>query len=85
MKSRRIEEKNRESRIYLKLNNNNKNNINNNDKNDDNNNNNDNNNDNKYYYMAQVTSGKFARCDWLLTWQDFSIMPAGIMQIVNAL
>ena len=35
--------------------------------------------------MAQVTSVKTARCDWLLTWQDFSVMPAGIMQIVNAL
>ena len=34
----------------------------------------------KTYYMAQVTSGKIARCDWLLTWQD-----RGIMKIVNAL
>ena len=24
-----------------------------------------------YYYMAQVTSGKIARFDWLLTWRDF--------------
>ena len=38
-----------------------------------------------YYYMAQVTSGKIERCDWLLTWRDFSIMTAGIMKIVNAL
>ena len=40
--------------------------------------------------MAQVTSGKIARCDWLLTWQDFpvitaGIMTAGIMKIVKAL
>ena len=35
--------------------------------------------------MAQVTSGKTARCDWLLTWQDFSVMTARIMKIVNAL
>ena len=33
--------------------------------------------------MAQVTSGKIARCDWLLTWQDFSVMTAGIMKIVK--
>ena len=38
-----------------------------------------------YYYMAQVTSGKIACCDWLLTWRDFSVMTAGIMKIVNAL
>ena len=37
------------------------------------------------YYMAQVTSGKTTRCDWLLTWKDFSVMTAGIMKIVNAL
>ena len=37
------------------------------------------------YYIAQVTSSKIARCDWLLTWRDFSVMPAGIMQTVNAL
>ena len=35
--------------------------------------------------MAQVASGKIARCDWLLTWRDFSVMTAGIMKIVNAL
>ena len=35
------------------------------------------------YYMAQVTSGKTARCDWLLTWQDFSVKTAGIMKIVK--
>ena len=35
--------------------------------------------------MAQVTSGKIARCDWLLTWRDFSVITAGIMKIVNAL
>ena len=23
------------------------------------------------YHMAQVTCGKIATCDWLLTWQDF--------------
>ena len=34
--------------------------------------------------MAQVTSGKIARCNWLLTWQDFAVMTAGIMKIVNA-
>ena len=39
----------------------------------------------EFYNMAQVTSGKIARCDWLLTWQDFSVMTAGIMKIVNAL
>ena len=38
-----------------------------------------------YYYMVQVTSGKIARCDWLLTWRDLSVMTAGIMKIVNAL
>ena len=32
------------------------------------------------YIMAHVTS-----CNWLLTWQDFSAMTAGIMKIVNAL
>ena len=37
------------------------------------------------YYIAQVTSGKITRCDWLLTWHDFSVMTAGIMKIVNAL
>ena len=37
------------------------------------------------YYMAQVTSGKIARWEWLQTWQDFSVMIAGIMKIVNAL
>ena len=37
------------------------------------------------YYMVQVTSGKIARYDWLLTRQDFSVMTAGIMKIVNAL
>ena len=26
------------------------------------------------YYMVQVTSGKIARYDWLLTRQDFSVM-----------
>ena len=40
---------------------------------------------NMIYYMAQVTSGKMAHCDWLLTWRDFSVMTAGIMTIVNAL
>ena len=35
--------------------------------------------------MTQVTSGKIARCDWLLTLQDYSVMTAGIMKIVNAL
>ena len=35
--------------------------------------------------MALVVSGKIARCDWLLTWRDFSVMTAGIMKIVNAL
>ena len=35
--------------------------------------------------MAQVTSGKITRCDWLLTMRDFSVMTAGIMKIVNAL
>ena len=34
--------------------------------------------------MAQVTSGKITRCDWLRTWQGFSVMTAGIMKIVNA-
>ena len=34
--------------------------------------------------MAQVTFGKIARCDWLLTWRDFSVMTEGIMKIVNA-
>ena len=29
--------------------------------------------------MAKVTSGKIARCDWLLTWRDFSVMTAGIV------
>ena len=38
-----------------------------------------------YYYMAQVTSSKIARCDWLLTWRNFSVMTPGIMKIVNAL
>ena len=33
--------------------------------------------------MAQVTPGNITRCDWLLTWRD--LMPAGIMEIVNAL
>ena len=33
---------------------------------------------NNYYYMAQITSGKTARCDLLVTWQDFSA-------IINAL
>ena len=37
------------------------------------------------YYMAQVTSRKIVRCDWLLAWQDFSVMTAGITKIVNAL
>ena len=37
------------------------------------------------YYMVQVTFGKIARCYWLLMWQDFSVMTAGIMKIVNAL
>ena len=37
------------------------------------------------YNMAQITSGKIARCDWLLTWWDFSVMTAGIMKIVNAM
>ena len=36
-----------------------------------------------FYHMAQVTSGKIARCDWFLTWRDFSVMTAGIMKIVN--
>ena len=36
-------------------------------------------------YMAHVTSGKIARCDWLLMWQDFSVMTAAIIKIVNAL
>ena len=40
---------------------------------------------NDYYYMEQVTFGKIARCDWLLTWRDFSVMTAGIMKIVYAL
>ena len=35
--------------------------------------------------MALVTSGKIARCDWLLTRQDFSAMAAGIIKIVHAL
>ena len=35
--------------------------------------------------MAQVTSGKIARCDWLLAWQDFFVMTAGILKTVNAL
>ena len=39
----------------------------------------------KLYYAAQVTSTKIARCDWLLMCQDFSVMTAGIMKIVNAL
>ena len=30
------------------------------------------------YYMAQVTSDKIARCDWLRP-----VMTAGIMKIVN--
>ena len=34
--------------------------------------------------MAQVTSGKITRCDWSLMWQDFSVITAGIMKIVNA-
>ena len=34
--------------------------------------------------MVQVTSGKIVCCDWLLTWQDFSVMTAVIMKIVNA-
>ena len=38
-----------------------------------------------YYYVAQGTSCKIACCDWLLTWQEFSVMTAGIMKIVNAL
>ena len=33
--------------------------------------------------MAKVTSGKISRSDWLLTWQDFSVMTAGIMKIAN--
>ena len=36
------------------------------------------------HYMAQVTSGKITRCDWLLTWKDSPVMAAGIMKIVNA-
>ena len=37
------------------------------------------------YYMAQVTSDKIARCDWLLTRCDWlrPVMTAGIMKIVN--
>ena len=35
--------------------------------------------------MAQVTSDKITRCDWLLTMRDFSVMTVGIMKIVNAL
>ena len=35
--------------------------------------------------MAEVTSGKIVRCDWLLTWRDFFVMTAAIMKIVNAL
>ena len=35
--------------------------------------------------MAEVTSGRIARCDWLLTWQDFSVITAAIMKIVTAL
>ena len=32
--------------------------------------------------MAQVTSGKIARCDWLLNkWQNF--LTAGIMKIIK--
>ena len=38
-----------------------------------------------FYYVAQVTSGNITRCDWLLTWEDFSVMTVGIMKIVNAL
>ena len=35
--------------------------------------------------MAQVISSKIARCDWFLTWRDFSVMTVGIMKTVNAL
>ena len=38
-----------------------------------------------FYYVAQATSRKTARCDWLLTWQDYSVMTDGIMPIVNAM
>ena len=38
-----------------------------------------------YYIMAQVTSSNITHCDWLLTWQGFSVMTAGIMKRVNAL
>ena len=37
------------------------------------------------YYMANDTSGKIARCDWSLSWRDFSVTTAGIMKIVNSL
>ena len=35
--------------------------------------------------MAQATSGKIMRCDWLQMRRDLSVMTAGIMNIVNAL
>ena len=35
-----------------------------------------------FYYMAQVTSGKITRCDWLPTWHDFSVTSAGIMKLL---
>ena len=31
--------------------------------------------------MTQVTSGKITCCDWLLTWQDLSVMTVGIMMM----
>ena len=34
------------------------------------------------YYMAQVTSGKIARCDWWLTWRDLSLITAGTLKIM---
>lgn len=33
----------------------------------------------KDYDMAQATSGKIARTDWLPIWEDFTLMPTGIM------
>ena len=38
-----------------------------------------------YYYMTQVTSRKIARCDWLLTQQDFSVMTRVVIQTLYIL
>ena len=35
-----------------------------------------------YYYMAQVTSSKIARCDWLLTWRNFSVMTRALWKLL---